>query len=89
MSVPEPGKYVASFTTECYERFSNPLKGSSLTLQKQKLLAFLKGGALKPSDVEKLWVHVTCAWYQPEVAFQVMRRWSLLGILKIPSNSFV
>ncbi|TVU35727.1 hypothetical protein EJB05_17630 [Eragrostis curvula] len=26
-------------------------------------------GALKPTNVDDLWVHVTCAWFQPQVAF--------------------
>ncbi|KAG2404331.1 Histone-lysine N-methyltransferase [Vigna angularis] len=30
----------------------------------------LLGGALKPTDVEMLWVHVTCAWFRPQVVFQ-------------------
>ncbi|PKA50193.1 Histone-lysine N-methyltransferase ATX5 [Apostasia shenzhenica] len=29
----------------------------------------VKGGALKPTDVDSLWVHVTCAWFQPNVSF--------------------
>ncbi|KAM7273153.1 hypothetical protein ACFE04_027817 [Oxalis oulophora] len=58
--------------------------------RKQKLLTFLQGGALKPTDVKPLWVHVTCAWFQPEVCFandQTME--PALGILSIPSNAFV
>ncbi|KAF4399099.1 hypothetical protein G4B88_023693 [Cannabis sativa] len=51
---------------------------------------FLSRGALKPTDVETLWVHVTCAWFRPEVSFasdEIME--PALGILSIPSNSFV
>jgi len=29
----------------------------------------IAGGALKPTNVDNLWVHVTCAWFQPQVAF--------------------
>ncbi|KAG2590542.1 hypothetical protein PVAP13_5NG408700 [Panicum virgatum] len=29
----------------------------------------VRGGALKPTNVDNLWVHVTCAWFQPQVAF--------------------
>ncbi|VAH77984.1 unnamed protein product [Triticum turgidum subsp. durum] len=29
----------------------------------------VKGGALKPTNVDNLWVHVACAWFQPQVAF--------------------
>ncbi|GLU12015.1 hypothetical protein SLE2022_287240 [Rubroshorea leprosula] len=50
----------------------------------------VKGGALKPTDVETLWVHVTCAWFQPEVSFASDEKMEpALGILSIPSNSFV
>ncbi|OMO88385.1 hypothetical protein CCACVL1_08420 [Corchorus capsularis] len=50
----------------------------------------VKGGALKPTDVETLWVHVTCAWFQPEVSFASDETMEpALGILSIPSNSFV
>ncbi|CAA6661056.1 unnamed protein product [Spirodela intermedia] len=49
-----------------------------------------EGGALKPTDVDGLWVHVTCAWFQPEVSFpsdELME--PAMGILNIPSQSFV
>ncbi|XWS50368.1 hypothetical protein CRYUN_Cryun12cG0082000 [Craigia yunnanensis] len=50
----------------------------------------VKGGALKPTDVETLWIHVTCAWFQPEVSFASDEKMEpALGILSIPSNSFV
>ncbi|KAK7275362.1 hypothetical protein RIF29_16478 [Crotalaria pallida] len=50
----------------------------------------VKGGALKPTDVETLWVHVTCAWFKPEVAFQNPEAMEpALGILRIPPNTFV
>ncbi|KAG5558830.1 hypothetical protein RHGRI_008701 [Rhododendron griersonianum] len=48
------------------------------------------GGALKPTDVESLWVHVTCAWFQPDVAFSSDEKMEpAVGILRIPSHSFV
>ncbi|KAJ0044707.1 hypothetical protein Pint_05025 [Pistacia integerrima] len=48
------------------------------------------GGAVKPTDVDTLWVHVTCAWFQPEVSFASDEKMEpALGILSIPSNSFV
>lgn len=51
---------------------------------------FSPGGALKPTDVDSLWVHVTCAWFQPEVSFASDEKMEpALGILCIPSNSFV
>ncbi|KAL0304400.1 UNVERIFIED_CONTAM: Histone-lysine N-methyltransferase ATX4 [Sesamum radiatum] len=47
-------------------------------------------GALKPTDVAPLWVHVTCAWFQPEVSFASDEKMEpALGILRIPSSSFV
>ncbi|KAL8160043.1 hypothetical protein V2J09_001580 [Rumex salicifolius] len=50
----------------------------------------MESGALKPTDVEKLWVHVTCAWFQPEVAFLDHEKMEpAAGIMRIPSNSFV
>ncbi|CAL9245535.1 unnamed protein product [Arabidopsis halleri] len=36
---------------------------------KQNLSSIYAGGALKPSNVEGLWVNVTCAWFRPEVGF--------------------
>ncbi|KAF5960066.1 hypothetical protein HYC85_001275 [Camellia sinensis] len=51
---------------------------------------YLKGGALKPTDVESLWVHVTCAWFQPEVSFSSDEKMEpAVGILRIPSNAFI
>lgn len=50
----------------------------------------LPGGALKPTDIDTLWVHVTCAWFRPEVSFASDEKMEpALGILSIPSNSFV
>ncbi|KAB1219623.1 Histone-lysine N-methyltransferase ATX4 [Morella rubra] len=61
-----------------------------LTLDKQQLFTFLQGGALKPTDVETLWVHVTCAWFRPEVGFSNHEKMEpAVGILRIPSNSFL
>ena len=48
------------------------------------------GGALKPTEIDSLWVHVTCAWFRPEVSFASDEKMEpALGILSIPSNSFV
>ncbi|KAK4847471.1 hypothetical protein QYF36_002284 [Acer negundo] len=58
--------------------------------EKQCCLCPVKGGALKPTDVETLWVHVTCGWFRPEVSFlnhETME--PAYGILKIPANSFL
>ncbi|XP_019440441.1 PREDICTED: histone-lysine N-methyltransferase ATX3-like isoform X1 [Lupinus angustifolius] len=49
----------------------------------------VKGGALKPTDIEMLWVHVTCAWFRPEVLFQNHEAMEpASGILIIPPDSF-
>ncbi|KAG9133166.1 hypothetical protein Leryth_023421 [Lithospermum erythrorhizon] len=43
----------------------------------------VKGGALKPTDVQPLWVHVTCAWFQPEVSFASEEKMEpALGVLR-------
>ena len=53
-------------------------------------LIAVSGGALKPTDVEPLWVHVTCAWFRPEVCFANDEKMEpAVGILTIPSNTFV
>ncbi|KAE8646732.1 histone-lysine N-methyltransferase ATX3 [Cucumis sativus] len=50
----------------------------------------VKGGALKPTDAEGLWVHVTCAWFRPEVVFLNHEKMEpAVGIYRIPSNSFL
>lgn len=60
---------------------------SVLLLNWEKCFA---GGALKPTDVEMLWVHVTCAWFKPQVVFQNHEAMEpALGILRIPPNTFV
>ncbi|XP_021846513.2 histone-lysine N-methyltransferase ATX3 isoform X1 [Spinacia oleracea] len=50
----------------------------------------VKGGALKPTDVDTLWVHVTCAWFQPDVGFLDHESMEpARGILRLPMNSFI
>ncbi|KAL3008864.1 hypothetical protein AAZX31_07G054300 [Glycine max] len=59
-------------------------------VERECCLCPVKGGALKPTDVEMLWVHVTCAWFRPQVVFQNHEAMEpAMGILKIPPNSFV
>ncbi|KAK7384998.1 hypothetical protein VNO78_30705 [Psophocarpus tetragonolobus] len=59
-------------------------------IKRECCLCPVKGGALKPTNVDKLWVHVTCAWFRPEVSFASGEKMEpALGILSIPSNSFV
>ncbi|KAK7293769.1 hypothetical protein RJT34_16642 [Clitoria ternatea] len=58
-------------------------------IERECCLCPVKGGALKPTDVDTLWVHVTCAWFRPEVSFANDEKMEpALGILSIPSNSF-
>ncbi|XP_059651242.1 histone-lysine N-methyltransferase ATX4-like [Cornus florida] len=58
--------------------------------ERECCLCPVKGGALKPADVDTLWVHVTCAWFRPEVAFLDDEKMEpASGLLRIPSNSFV
>ncbi|KAI4337961.1 hypothetical protein L6164_016322 [Bauhinia variegata] len=59
-------------------------------IKRECCLCPVKGGALKPTDIDPLWVHVTCAWFRPEVSFASDEKMEpALGILSIPSNSFV
>ncbi|KAL2511285.1 Histone-lysine N-methyltransferase ATX3 [Abeliophyllum distichum] len=58
-------------------------------VEKECCLCPVKGGALKPSDVGTLWVHVTCAWFRPEVAFSNAEMMEpAIGLLRIPASSF-
>ncbi|KAL6569625.1 hypothetical protein OROMI_014139 [Orobanche minor] len=58
-------------------------------VERQCCLCPVKGGALKPTDVEPLWVHVTCAWFQPEIAFYNAEKMEpATGLLRIPPNLF-
>ncbi|KAK6260553.1 hypothetical protein SCA6_015027 [Theobroma cacao] len=59
-------------------------------IERECCLCPVKGGALKPTDVESLWVHVTCAWFRPEVGFLNHEKMEpAVGIIKIPSSSFL
>ncbi|KAK4384856.1 Histone-lysine N-methyltransferase ATX4 [Sesamum angolense] len=74
------------------EMFVISLHGPSFVASKSSATAAPHsfGGALKPTDVAPLWVHVTCAWFQPEVSFASDEKMEpALGILRIPSSSFV
>lgn len=58
-------------------------------VEKECCLCPVKGGALKPTDVGTLWVHVTCAWFRPEVAFSNAEMMEpATGLLRIPASSF-
>ncbi|KAL9228998.1 hypothetical protein vseg_004517 [Gypsophila vaccaria] len=59
-------------------------------VKRECCLCPVKGGALKPTDVNTLWVHVTCAWFQPEVAFlDHLKMEPAMGILRIPLPQFL
>ncbi|XP_051142788.1 histone-lysine N-methyltransferase ATX5 [Andrographis paniculata] len=59
-------------------------------IERECCLCPVKGGALKPTEVPPLWVHVTCAWFQPDVSFASDEKMEpALGILRIPTSSFV
>ncbi|XP_076898676.1 histone-lysine N-methyltransferase ATX4-like [Bidens hawaiensis] len=50
----------------------------------------VKGGPLKPTDIDPLWVHVNCAWFRPEVSFLSDKTMEpATGLLWIPPDSFV
>ncbi|KAL3613494.1 hypothetical protein CASFOL_042639 [Castilleja foliolosa] len=58
-------------------------------VKRECCLCPVKGGALKPTDIDDLWVHVTCAWFRPEVAFLDPEKMEpAVGLLKIPPTSF-
>lgn len=53
-------------------------------------MVFTIGGALKATDIDTLWVHVTCAWFRPEVSFASDEQMEpAMGVLSIPSSAFV
>ncbi|CAN4108422.1 unnamed protein product [Withania somnifera] len=59
-------------------------------IERDCCLCPVKGGALKPTDIDSLWVHVTCAWFRPEVAFHNADKMEpAVGLLRIPLNTFL
>ncbi|KAL5155723.1 Histone-lysine N-methyltransferase ATX3 [Glycine soja] len=82
-------KNVQDFTSWVCRVCENPDVERECCLCPVKGMSFTFSGALKPTDVEMLWVHVTCAWFRPEVIFQNDKAMEpASGILKIPPNSF-
>ena len=50
---------------------------------------YLSGGALKPSTIQGLWVHVYCAWFIPEMSFQSVSKMEPAdGLTDIDFNRF-
>lgn len=59
-------------------------------VERECCLCPIKGGALKPTDIDTLWVHVICAWFRPEVAFVSDEKMEpATGLLRIPPDSFL
>ncbi|KAL8268570.1 hypothetical protein R6Q59_002368 [Mikania micrantha] len=59
-------------------------------VERECCLCPVKGGALKPTNIDTLWVHVICAWFRPEVAFLSGEKMEpAIGLLRIPPDSFV
>ncbi|XP_030489203.2 histone-lysine N-methyltransferase ATX3 [Cannabis sativa] len=77
-------KHVQDFTSWVCRACETP------DVKRECCLCPVKGGALKPTDVEALWTHVTCAWFRPEVAFLNHEKMEpAIGILRIPATSFL
>ncbi|XP_078153310.1 histone-lysine N-methyltransferase ATX4-like [Carex rostrata] len=58
-------------------------------IKRECCLCPVKGGALKPTDIDSLWVHVTCAWFQPQVSFASDETMEpAVGILNIAPITF-
>lgn len=58
--------------------------------ERECCLCPIKGGALKPTDVDTLWVHVTCAWFRPEVGFPNFEKMEpAVGLFRTPLDSFL
>ncbi|XP_052191803.1 histone-lysine N-methyltransferase ATX3-like [Diospyros lotus] len=76
-------KHVQDFTSWVCRACETP------DIERECCLCPVKGGALKPTDVDNMWVHVTCAWFRPEVAFlDFINMEPAVGILRISSSSF-
>ncbi|KAL5732086.1 hypothetical protein ACHQM5_004743 [Ranunculus cassubicifolius] len=76
-------KNVKDFTSWVCRACENP------KIERKCCLCPVKGGALKPTDVKDLWVHVICAWFQPAVGFASDEKMEpALGILNIPPTTF-
>ncbi|GJZ24622.1 histone-lysine N-methyltransferase ATX3-like protein isoform X1 [Tanacetum coccineum] len=59
-------------------------------VKRECCLCPVKGGALKPTDIDTLWVHVICAWFRPEVSFVSDEKMEpATGLLRIPPDSFL
>lgn len=74
---------VQNFTTWVCRACETPLH------KRECCLCPIKGGALKPTNIDWLWVHVTCAWFQPKVSFASGETMEpAIGILDIPTLLF-
>ncbi|CAN1762238.1 Histone-lysine N-methyltransferase ATX3 [Linum perenne] len=69
-----------------------PVKGKSFVIFSYILIciSYFSGGALKPTDVDNLWVHITCAWFRPQVGFLNHEKMEpATGFFRIPSATFL
>ncbi|CAN1157181.1 Histone-lysine N-methyltransferase ATX3 [Linum perenne] len=59
-------------------------------VERECCLCPVQGGALKPTDVDNLWVHITCAWFHPQVGFLDHEKMEpATGFFRIPSATFL
>ncbi|CAN0889717.1 Histone-lysine N-methyltransferase ATX3 [Linum grandiflorum] len=59
-------------------------------VERECCLCPVEGGALKPTDVDNLWVHITCAWFHPQVGFLDHEKMEpATGFFRIPSATFL
>ncbi|KAG0580286.1 hypothetical protein KC19_4G162700 [Ceratodon purpureus] len=58
-------------------------------VERECCLCPVRGGALKPSNTANLWVHVTCAWFVPEVRFKnIVKMQPAEGLVNIHPSTF-
>ncbi|PRQ49010.1 putative histone-lysine N-methyltransferase transcription regulator PHD family [Rosa chinensis] len=77
-------KHVQDFTSWVCRACETP------DIVRECCLCPVKGGALKPTDVDTLWVHVSCAWFHPEIGFLNHEKMEpAVGILRIPPTTFL
>ncbi|XP_024371761.1 histone-lysine N-methyltransferase ATX5 [Physcomitrium patens] len=58
-------------------------------VERECCLCPVRGGALKPSNTANLWVHVTCAWFVPEVKFKnIVKMEPAEGLTNVQLSTF-
>ncbi|KAI3796432.1 hypothetical protein L1987_39103 [Smallanthus sonchifolius] len=59
-------------------------------VKRECCLCPFKGDALKPTNIDTLWVYVICSWLRPEVAFLSGEKMEpAIGLLRIQPDSFM